>query len=110
MLHLSAAGDTASTHFVAVLLDVAETGQQKVISRAFLNARYRDGLTKGKDLEPGKRYGFDLEFIDKDHVVADDHHLELIIASSSNTWVAPDENRATNTIWFEDSYLEVPIR
>jgi X-Pro dipeptidyl-peptidase len=108
VLHLSAESDSVSTHFVAVLLDVGAGGQQQVISRAFLNARYRDGLTKGKDLEPGKRYGFDLEFIDKDHIVAKDHHLEVIIASSSNTWVAPDENRANNTIFFGDSYLKVP--
>lgn len=109
VLHLTAASDAPSTHFVAVLCDVGPDGSCRVISRAFMNARYRDGLTKGKDLEPGKKYGFDLEFIDKDHVVAKDHHLEVIVASSSNSWVAPDENRATNTIWFEDSYLEVPI-
>jgi hypothetical protein len=74
-----------------------------------MNARYRDGLTKGKDLAPNKRYGFDLEFIDKDVVIPTDHHLEVVIASSSNTWVAPDESRATNTIFLGDSYLEVPI-
>lgn len=110
VLRLSAESDSASTHFISVLLDVDKNGNSKVISRAFLNARYRDGLRKGKDLKPGKRYRFDLEFIDKDHVVAKDHHLELIIASSSDTWVAPDERRATNTIYLKGSKLKLPLR
>ena len=110
VLHLSAKSDQPSTHFISILLDVDENGTSKVISRAFMNARYRETLRKGKDLEPGKKYRFDLEFIDKDHVVAKDHHLELIIASSSDTWVAPDELRANNTIFLDDSSLELPLR
>jgi X-Pro dipeptidyl-peptidase len=109
VLHLSAASDSPSTHFVAVLCDVGPGGACSVISRAFMNARYRDGFEKGKDLEPNKRYSFDLEFIDKDHIVAKDHHLELIISSSSNTWVAPDERRATNTLRLSKSWLELPV-
>ncbi|HEU4480700.1 MAG TPA: CocE/NonD family hydrolase [Actinomycetota bacterium] len=109
VLRLSAESDSASTHFVAVLCDVGPNGTCGVISRAFLNARYRDGLQKGKDLEPGRTYTFDLEFIDKDHVVAEDHHLEVIIASSSDTWVAPDQERATNTLHLGRSSLRIPI-
>ncbi|MDQ3940274.1 MAG: hypothetical protein M3238_02870, partial [Actinomycetota bacterium] len=90
------------------LLDVGPGNTRSVISRAFLNARYNDSLAKGKDLEPGKRYTFDLEFIDKDYLVAKDHHLEVIIASSSNTWVAPDENRATNTLFLNQSSIDLP--
>ena len=109
VLHLKASSDATSTHFVAVLCDVGPSGTCGVISRAFMNARYRDSLEKGKDLEPGKNYVFDLEFIDKDHIVADDHHLELYIASSSNTWVFPNETRATNTIDLGASTLELPL-
>jgi len=109
VLHLKASSDAASTHFVAVLCDVGPSGSCDVISRAFMNARYRETLRRGKDLEPGKAYKFDLEFIDKDHVVAEDHHLELIIASSSNTWVFPNETRATNTIDLGRSTLELPL-
>ncbi|MFP5353236.1 MAG: CocE/NonD family hydrolase [Actinomycetota bacterium] len=109
VLRLSAASDSPSTHFVATLCDVGPSGGCRVISRAFMNARYRDGLEKGKDLEPGKRYLFDLEFIDKDYVVAKDHHLELLIASSSTTWVTPDRHRATNTLFLGDSTLLLPV-
>ena len=109
VLHLVAESDSASTHFVAVLCDVGPDGDCSMISRAFMNARYRTGLREGKDLKPGKKYTYRLEFIDKDHVVAKDHHLELLIASSSNTWVAPDENRATNVLHLKDSWLELPV-
>ncbi len=110
VLHLVASSNQPSTHFVAVLCDVPASGTScGVISRAFMNARYRDSLEEGEDLEPGKKYRFDLEFIDKDYVVASDHHLELIIASSSLTWVASDERRATNTLYLDESWLDVPL-
>ena len=108
VLRLRASSDAASTHFVAVLCDVGPDGRCNIVSRAFMNARYRDGLAQGKDLEPGKSYRFDLEFIDKDYVVADDHRLELIIGSSSNTWVAPNRERATNTLELARSRLVLP--
>ncbi|HWL65171.1 MAG TPA: CocE/NonD family hydrolase C-terminal non-catalytic domain-containing protein, partial [Actinomycetota bacterium] len=110
VLRLEASASQVSTHFVAVLLDVSKTGQTQVISRAFLNGRYKDGLTKGKDLEPGKATTFDLEFIDKDWIVAPDHHLELLIASSSNSWVFPDEQRSNNTLFLKRSRLLLPVR
>jgi X-Pro dipeptidyl-peptidase len=109
VLRLAASSDSPSTHFIAVLAEVG-SGSPRVISRAFMNARYRESLRKGKDLEPGKRYVFDLEFIDKDHIVDEDAHLELFIASSSNTWVFPDDTRATNTIYLGDSRLILPVR
>ncbi len=108
VLRLQAAASETSTHFVSVLLDVSKTGQQQVISRAFLNARYRDGFEKGKDLKPGRGYTYGVEFIDKDWVVASDHHLELLIASSSNTWVFPDEQRSENVLFLNKSKLLLP--
>jgi X-Pro dipeptidyl-peptidase len=109
ILRLAASSDSTSTHFVATLCDVGPNGGCSIISRAFMNARYRDGLAKGKDLKPGERYVFDLQFIDKDYIVADDHHLEVRIASSNNTWVAPDRQRATNTLYLDDSSLLLPV-
>ncbi|MDP9405092.1 MAG: CocE/NonD family hydrolase [Actinomycetota bacterium] len=109
VLHLSATSDAPSTHFVAVLCDVGADGVCKVVSRAFLNARYRDTLEQGSDLVPGRRYRYALEFIDKDYVVAPDRHLELLIASSSATWVASDERRASNTLHLAESSLELPV-
>ena len=107
-LSLRLTSDQVSTHVVAILLDVAPDGSSSVISRAFANARYRDGLEKGVDLEPGKPTTVPLEFIDKDHIVAPDHRVDLILASSSATWVLSDENRATNVFALGQSRLDVP--
>jgi X-Pro dipeptidyl-peptidase len=109
ILHLAASSDSPSTHFVAVLLDVGPGGQGTVISRAFMNARYGNGLEEGVDLEPGAKQVFRLEFIDKDYIVPAGNHLRVIIASSSNTWVAPDASRATNTLYLDESTLEIPL-
>ncbi|HVL33562.1 MAG TPA: CocE/NonD family hydrolase [Actinomycetota bacterium] len=108
-LRLLADSSATSTHFVAVLCDVGPTGGCAAISRAFLNARYRGGREVGSDLVPGVPTAMDLEFIDKDYKLAPDHHLEVIIASSSTTWVASDEQRARNTIYPASSSLEVPL-
>jgi X-Pro dipeptidyl-peptidase len=110
VLHLSASSDAASTHFVSILCDVGPSGACSIVSRAALNARYNDSLATGKDLEPDKTYEFKLQFIDKDYVVASDHHLELIITSSSDTWFAPNEVRANNTLYLKDSFLDLPIQ
>ena len=110
-LTIPVTSDSASTHVVAVLCDVATAGGPcTVVSRAFLNARYRDGLTAGKDLVPGTTYAMNLDFVDKDWVLADGHHLELIVASSSNTWVLPDERRARNTFHLDKAVLTLPVR
>jgi X-Pro dipeptidyl-peptidase len=110
VLELVASSDSPSTQFDAVLCDVGPDGRCRIVSRAFLNARYRDGLTKGRDLEPGKEYRFRLEFIDKDHVLAEGHQLQVLVSSSSSTWVLPDEQRARNTLHLDRSRLIVPLR
>ena len=109
VLRLAFSSDRPSTQLNAVLCDVGPDGACKIVSRAFLNARYRDGLTAGEDLVPGEEYVANLEFIDKDHVVAEGRHLELIISSSSSTWVVPDEHRARNTLLLDKTSLVLPV-
>lgn len=109
VLNLVATSDSPSTHFAATLCDVGPTGTCGVISRGYLNARYNDSLEQGKDLTPGAKTTFRLEFIDKDHVIAADHHLELLLSSSSLTWVASDERRARNTLHLTESSLDMPL-
>jgi X-Pro dipeptidyl-peptidase len=109
VLNLRVKSDKPSTHFTAVLCDVGPDGACTLISRAFMNARYRGGREVGEDLVPGQWTDVDLQFIDKDWVIAADHHLELRIASSSNTWVAPNLERATNTLDLDASELVLPV-
>ncbi len=108
-LRLTVTSTMTSTHLVAVLADVGPTGTLTVVSRAFLNARYRGGLTTGVDLVPGTPYRATLEFIDKDWVVPADHHLAVFVGSASTTWVLPDEQRSTNTLHLSQSRLELPL-
>ena len=109
VLRLAFTSDSPSTQLDAVLCDVGPDGACRIVSRAFLNARYLAGLTAGKDLVPGQEYVANLEFIDKDHVVAEGRRLELIISSSSTTWVVPDELRARNTLLLGKSSLVLPL-
>jgi X-Pro dipeptidyl-peptidase len=106
-LRLPFTSDQPGTHLVAVLLDVGPTATT-VVSRAFMNARYLRGPGAGTDLVPGKKYTATLEFIDKDYVLADGHKLELLLASSSSTWVAPDEHRARVTLDLAGARLDLP--
>lgn len=109
VLHLAVTSDQPSTHFVATLCSVGADGVCTVITRAFANARYRGGREIGEDLVPGVGMTVDLEFIDKDFIVSATHHLELFIASSSTTWVVPDERRAMNTITPGASSIDLPL-
>jgi hypothetical protein len=52
---------------------------------------------------------YELELIDKDHSVASDSTVELLLASSSVTWVVSDENRANNTLHLAESSIEIPV-
>ena len=109
VLRLRATSDQPGTHATAVLCDVGPDGACNVISRAFMNARYRDGLETGADLPAGQKVTLPLEFIDKDYVVAAGHHLELRVASSSATWVLSDEHHANNVFHLGESDLLLPV-
>ena len=108
-IKLRATSDQPSTHFVAWLLDVAPGGAEKIISRGYMNGRYRKGLQSGVDIVPGEKDTYEIELIDKDYVVAPDHTVQLVLASSNVTWVVSDERRATNTLHLAESTIEVPV-
>ena len=80
-----------------------------MISRGFLNARYRRSLEAGEDVESGVPQIYEIELIDKDHLVAADSTVELFVASSSTTWVVSDENRANNVLHLGESRIELPV-
>ncbi len=108
-LRLRATSDQSSTHFAATLVERTSTGATEVISRGFLNARYRKTLEKGEDVEPGAPQTYELELIDKDHKVGALSTVELFISSSSTTWVVSDEKRANNTLHLAGSEITLPL-
>jgi len=109
VLRLRASIDKPSTHVTAVLCDIDEGGSCKVISRAFLDTRYRNGLEHAEPMTPGVAETLPLEFIDKDWVVAQGHRLELRIATASTTWVVSDTNHATLSADLAGSDLVLPV-
>ena len=109
VLRLRASIDKPSTHVTAVLCDVDAAGNCTVVSRAFLDTRYRNGLARAEPMTPGVAETLPLEFIDKDWTLAPDRKLELRIATASATWVLSDTNHATLTPDLAASDLVLPL-
>jgi X-Pro dipeptidyl-peptidase len=109
-LRLLARSDQSSTHFTPVLFDLgppttpapqceyASEVEACTMGRGFLNARYRNGLERGRDLVPGQPYRATVRFLGNDWVVKKGHRIGLAVMSSNVWWAVPDEQRATTTI------------
>ncbi|HVL82062.1 MAG TPA: CocE/NonD family hydrolase [Actinomycetota bacterium] len=108
VVHLRARSDSTSTHFTAILVAAGPAGR-RLVARGFLNARYPQGPGTGQDLVPGEERTFRIELIDDDVTLDPTDRLRLVIASSSATWVASDEQRATNTVLPDGSHVEIPV-
>ncbi|MFP5224610.1 MAG: CocE/NonD family hydrolase [Actinomycetota bacterium] len=106
-LELPFTTDSPGTRFAA-WLRACSSGSCEVIGRAFADARFRQGLAEPVPTVPGERTSISLEF----HAMSADlgvgETLELWIASSSNTWIAPDVWRATTTLHLDDATLILP--
>ena len=110
-LELTFASNQSGTTFAALLCDVTvATGACTPVTRAFANARYRNGYERAQGLGIGEIERMTLEFIDTDHQLAPGHVFELRIASSSPTWIASDPLRAINTLYVSESTLHLPTR
>jgi predicted acyl esterase len=124
-LDLYAETSETSTHFTPVLFDLGPPVTTTpslctfippqdacVVSRGFLNARYRNGLGRGVDVVPGQRYRASVGFIDNDWVLKKGHRIAVAVMSSNLWWAIPDQQRAMNTIFHDPrnpSALVLPI-
>lgn len=111
-LDLYASSDATETHYTMLLCDVDATGKWSIVMRGFGNARYRDGLTSGKDLTAGSPYRFQLNARDDDLTLAAGHSVGLVLSSSNLVWALPDAVRANNTILHttaQPSALVLPV-
>ena len=108
-LNLTATTDAASTHVVPLLLDVAETGSAKVITRGVFNSNQRESLATSKPLTPGAPWSATIELWDTDWTLAKGHHLELVLVSSEARWALSDQTRATTTLDLAASTFTVPF-
>lgn len=62
-------------HWIAVLFDESG-GARDEISRAYLDARHREGLQRGADVPPGP-HEYTLRFFPRDHILPAGHSLVL---------------------------------
>jgi X-Pro dipeptidyl-peptidase len=124
-LDLYAATSETSTHFTPVLFDLGPPVTTTpslctfippqdacVVSRGFLNARYRGGLGRGVDVAPGQRYRASVGFIDNDWILKKGHRIAVAVMSSNLWWALPDTQRAINTIFHQPgaaSALVLPV-
>ena len=68
--------DGPGGRWIAVLVDEAPDGGRDEVTRAYLDARHRDGPEQGADVPPGP-HEYTLRFFPRDHVVAAGHRLVL---------------------------------
>jgi X-Pro dipeptidyl-peptidase len=122
-LDVRAATYGTSTHFTPVLFDLgpqdpdvtkrdslcsfAPPQDACVMSRGFLNARYRNGLARGEDLTPGEEYSARVRFLDNDWVVKAGHRIGMALMASNAWWATPNVQRAPSKI--SSARLSLPI-
>ncbi|MGH2739312.1 MAG: CocE/NonD family hydrolase [Actinomycetota bacterium] len=93
---LVASIDTTDTNFVAHLYDLAPNGTASYISRGYLDARHREGLRDGVDVEPGVPLHYRIELLAHDYILDEGHRLRLLIASSDSCqWQVEFNNSAS---------------
>ncbi len=114
--------DQPTGRWIAVLYDVAPSGDRDEISRAYLDARHRDGWESGQDVPAGVEVPYQLPFYPRDHVVAAGHALVLEFLpgdmgcntsgdTCEGTGIVPVERPVTQTVVAGDaaSYLYLPV-
>ncbi len=124
-LDLLASSSDVSTHYTPVLFDLGPPANPEaaqcvfvppqdacVISRGFLNSRYRRGLDQNEDLEPDELYRAPIRFIDNDWVIPAGHRIGVAVMSSNLWWAVPDDVRSTNALFTHPdspSVLVLPV-
>ena len=90
---LFAATSTRDTDFVAKLCDVDGDGVSRILAEGILRARYRDGFTNPKPVEPERVYEYRIDLVATSNVFAPGHRIRVSVTSSS----FPRFDRNTNT-------------
>ena len=90
---LFAATSTRDTDFVAKLCDVDGDGVSRILAEGILRARYRDGFTNPKPVEPERVYEYRIDLVATGNVFAPGHRIRVSVTSSS----FPRFDRNTNT-------------
>jgi uncharacterized protein len=90
---LYASSDAPDTDFVAKLIDVYPDGSAFNLCEGILRARYREGVSRPKLLDPGKVYALTIQLTGTSNVFLPGHRIRVDITSSH----FPQFNRNPNT-------------
>lgn len=80
---LQAASDAPDTDFVARLIDVYPDGRTVAIADGILRARYREGTSHPRLLEPGRTYALTIDLTGTAMLFAKGHQLRVHVTSSA---------------------------
>ena len=110
VVHLAATSNMADTQLSVLLYDVDADGVATFLTRGYFDARHRESLAQGKDLQPGERFSLQWALHPRDHVLEAGHFLRVVVKASDG-YVVPDETRATNTIHLgpDGSWIDLPL-
>ena len=82
-LVLYASSDAPDTDFVAKLIDVFPDGKAINLCDGILRARYREGVSRPKLLEPGKTYELAIQLTGTSNVFLKGHRIRVDIAAAT---------------------------
>lgn len=105
---LVVASTAKDTQLDVLLYEMDASGKLTFITRGYLDARHRESLEHGKDVEPGKEETYAFILHARDHHVAAGNRLVLDL-TSQDKYVLPDAPGATNTLLLGPSTLELPL-
>lgn len=90
---LHASSDAVDTDFVAKLIDVFPDGRALNVAEGIVRARYREGASKAKLMEPGKVYEFAIDMVGTSNAFLKGHRIRVDVTSSH----FPEFDRNPNT-------------
>ncbi|MGQ9486571.1 MAG: CocE/NonD family hydrolase [Armatimonadota bacterium] len=89
---LWASSDAPDTDFVAKLCDVYPDGRSFNVCEGTLRARFREGFTKEKLMEPGRVYRFEIDLWSTSIVFNKGHRIRVHVTSSNAPAFDPNPN------------------
>ncbi len=98
-----AASTAKDTDFTAKLTDVFPSGLSMNIADNIIRARYREGLTKQKLIQPGEVYEYTIDLYSISNVFKKGHRIRLDISSSN--FPRFDRNPNTGTVISKETEL-----
>jgi putative CocE/NonD family hydrolase len=82
-LKLWAASSAVDTDFVGKLVDVWPNGKSYNLAEGIIRARYREGATKAKLIEPGRAYQYSIDMKATSNVFKAGHRIRIEVCSSN---------------------------